>query len=392
MDRKILTVSEVNFVARRTLEEITVWVEGEVDEYEPNYKSAVYLKLKDGFSVLPALFWKSTDVSYFPKNGDRVRVFGTLTIYEKTGKYQMLISKIEEVGIGDLLKRREELRRRLLEEGYFDDSIKRQIPDLPVRIGLVTSKRGAAIKDFLTNVVKNFEGLEIVFVDSLVQGDSAAKSICQAFEALAKHSLDVVVLTRGGGAIEDLMCFNTEEVVRAIRACKFPVISAVGHEVDYTLSDLASDLRVSTPTKAAEFLSLKFLQYKTDLESFLERLHFAYQRMEMGFMQELDLYESTLKRAYASYQNLDVELSSIRKLMQTSVEQIFEKQGLILAALTQSLNALSPTKVLERGYGIVFTSSGNILKSIKKLAVDDKVYVKLSDGSFESKILKVTND
>ena len=378
---KALSVSEVNRMARSILEEITVWVLGEVDDYEDGYKSAVYFKLKDGQSVLPCMFWKSESISYFPKNGEKVLIFGTLTLYEKNGKFQMVVSKIEAYGEGELLKKREELRKKLQAEGYFDESIKREIPELPVKIGLITSKRGAAIEDFLTNVVKGFEGLEVYFVDSLVQGDAAVKSIVDAFKRLSREKLDVVVLTRGGGDIEDLMCFNTEEVVKAIRSCPFPVISAVGHEVDYTLSDLASDLRVSTPTKAAELISGSYVTLRSDLESSAGFLGMRFQRYLQNFLYEMDIVETSLKRAWVTFKNLPEEIAELKAGLNRSFNAFVENKKMVLASLSDRISALSPTNVLSRGYSISYLSDGTIVKRLAQVKLNDKLSVRLSDGT-----------
>lgn len=382
--RQILTVSQLNTMARIMLEQLSVWVEGEIEGYEDTYRAAVYFKLKDGQSVLPCMFWKNSEVGYLPKNGEKVLIYGTLSLYEKSGRFQMMVAKIELYGEGELLKKREELRKKLQAEGLFAEEIKRSIPALPLKIGLITSKRGAAIEDFKTNVVKGFSGLEISFVDALVQGDLAVKSICDAFKRISREKLDVVVVTRGGGDSDDLMCFNSEEVVRAVRACPMPVISAVGHEIDVTLCDLAADLRVSTPTKAAEVISAAYVNYKSELGNAGSMLEYSFTRKLQNLMQELDSYELSLRRTGNSFTALPAELGDLKKRLMHSVERSFVNLELNLRASLEKLDALSPTKVLKRGYSIAQTEAGEVVKSLAQVSVNDTLQVLLSDGQLKA--------
>lgn len=387
-DRKVFSVTQVNMMARGVLEEILVWVEGEVDDYEDRYSHAVYFKLKDGQSVLPCMFWKSEEVDHTPVNGEKVLVHGNLTVYEKTAKYQMRVARIEPFGEGELLKKREELRKKLAKEGYFLEEIKRPIPEHPVKIGLITSKRGAAITDFLTNVVKGFEGLEIYFVDSLVQGDAAVKSICNAFNLLAKRKLDLVVLTRGGGDMEDLMCFNSEEVVKAIRNCPWPVISAVGHEIDYTLSDLAADLRVSTPTKAAESISASYSSFRKDMDSTYDTLTTRYNRKILDVIYELDTYESTLKRVWRGFKNMPEELKTLRERLKSGILRNFDSLNLTVLAIFEKMRVLSPDSTLKRGFSITFNEQGRVVRSVVGIESGDSLRVRISDGDIKTKVVE----
>ncbi len=375
-------------MARSVLEEISMWVEGEVDDYEDRYSHAVYFKLRDGQSILPCMFWKSEEMAHSPVNGEKVLVYGNLTVYEKTAKYQMKVAKIEPFGEGQLLKKREELRRKLASEGYFSEDDKRPIPEHPLRIGLITSKRGAAITDFLTNVVKGFEGLEIYFVDSLVQGDAAVKSICKAFNVLATEKLDLVVLTRGGGDMEDLMCFNTEEVVKAIRNCPWPVISAVGHEVDYTLSDLAADLRVSTPTKAAELISASYVSFRMDIDSTYDILTTRYNRKIQDFMYELDVYESILKRVWINFKNMPEELKALKERLALGVLRNFDFLGQTISSMYEKMKVLGPDNTLKRGFSITFDDKGKIVRSVAGIESGDKLRVRVSDGEIKTKVFE----
>ncbi|MBI4091121.1 exodeoxyribonuclease VII large subunit [candidate division WWE3 bacterium] len=380
----LLTVTQVNMLARNLLEQVSVYVVGEVDEYEDGYKHAVYFKLKDGESTLPGIFWKSEDVGYYPKNGERVIAQGYLTLYEKSGKYQLKVQRIEVFGEGDLLKKREELRKKLTALGYFSEETKRPIPELPVKIGLITSKRGAALNDFLTNVVKGFEGLEIYLVDTLVQGEAAVKSICESLKFVSSLRLDVVVLTRGGGDMEDLMCFNTAEVVKAIRDCPIPVISAVGHEVDYTLSDLAADLRVSTPTKAAELIASAYVSYKLNLTNSFLNLHRSYERIEASLKQELDLSESTLKMTWNNFKTYPLLMEDLKARVGVSAQKLIAYKEFSLKSLSEKLEALNPSKVLKRGYSITYDSAGALLKSVALVNEGEKITTLVGDGKIVS--------
>ncbi len=386
----VLTVSEASRLAKTVLEELVIWVVGEVDSYkESSAYKGVYFNLKDENSTIPCMYFKFSDVGYTPKNGEKVKILGTFSLYEKTGRFQMKVTKIEGFGEGDLLKQREELKKKLFDEGLFDESVKRAVPQICSKVGLITSKRGAAIEDFMTNVVKGYAGIEVYFVDTLVQGDTAAKSISEAFNTFNKlEDLDVVVLTRGGGSLEDLMCFNTEEVVQAIRSSKFPVISAVGHEVDFTLSDLASDLRVSTPTKAAEYISQAYIGFRQENDSLMRGLSLRFERILQDVYHELDLSLMSLRQVEHLFGAYSEGLEKMVLDIELKILALLEKSESLLASELVFLGALSPVSVLKRGYSIVYNDLGKVVNSVDSFSTGSSAKVLMSDGTMEVNVLR----
>lgn len=385
---KVFTVSEITRTVKNLLEDISVYVVGEVDSFKDGNWAATYFNLKDENSLLPCMIWKNTNVSYFPKNGDKVTVYGMLSLYEKRGEFRMTVHKIELFGEGDLLKKREELKNKLTKEGLFDESIKRKIPEFPINIGVITAATGAAVSDFITNLTKNYEGFNIFIADALVQGEKSVESILSSFEKLSKIKLDVLVLTRGGGSIEDLMSFNSEEIVRAIRACKFPVISAVGHEVDYTLSDLAADLRVSTPTKAAEYISSAYLSFRHELIKEESTQQHLFNRIIEGGKREMDFYENSLQGIWIYLKNLPDILENSKTTLESCAVKLISNFNLHVNSSFASLLALSPTAVLKRGYSLSYSESGKLVKSVSNVKIGEALRTKFHDGEVSSVIRK----
>src|SRR3989344_6862442 len=265
-ERTVYSVSEINRIARETLEHMSFWIEGEVCNFaykEGRYRY-IYFSLKDTESeyLLPCRaepdYAHSLDFPF--KDGTRVLMYGNLTLYEREGKYQFASNIIELFGESILQKRLEELKKKLQKEGLFSDKHKVPLPEYPIRIGVVTSIKGtgAAWFDFKTHSIDKYPFMEIVVHDVFVQGNYAVQDICRALKRLDDMNLDVLVITRGGGSFEDLMAFNSEKVARAIFSCSTPTLSAVGHEKDITISDLVADIRASTPTDAAHKLVVNY--------------------------------------------------------------------------------------------------------------------------------------
>lgn len=289
MNRTIYTVTQIVRLAKDHLESKfpDIWVEGEISNFKsPTSTGHIYFILKDETSQVESVIWSNNakKIKFELENGLHVIAHGRLTIYPERGKFEFIIDKLEPVGIGALQKAFEDLKNRLQKEGLFDKSRKRPLPLLPQRIGVVTSARGAAIRDILTVMKKKFANVEILIYDVAVQGDNARFEIVQAIEYLNKEHpyLDVLLVGRGGGSLEDLWAFNEEIVARAIASSKIPVISAVGHEIDYTIADFVADFRAATPTSAAEIV----VQSKEILK---EKIINFYKKMEKVVSHQLEI-------------------------------------------------------------------------------------------------------
>lgn len=299
-ERKIYSVSELTGCIRDLLEKEypSVWVQGEISNYRPAHSGHLYFVLKDQSSQIRSVMFKGQGrfLKFRPEDGLEVICWGRLTVYGPRGEYQLVLDTMEPVGLGSLMLAFEQLKKKLQAEGLFDDTRKKPLPFFPGRIGIVTSPTGAAIRDMIRIIRRRFHGTHILVSPASVQGDKAPDEIVAALERLNKAGdVDVIIVGRGGGSVEDLWAFNDERVVRAVASCAVPVVSAVGHETDFTLTDFAADQRASTPSAAAEIL----VQEKGELESGIGHLTTRLKnRMVTRLRQCLDLVNETLKRLY----------------------------------------------------------------------------------------------
>ena len=435
----VFSVWDLTRRIRQTLEDQVgaVWVEGEISNFRPHSSGHVYFAIKDERAQLSAVLFAGTRAT-LPKtlhlaDGKRVRLFGQVTVFEAQGKYQIKVQRIEEVGVGDLMRRLEELKRRLEAEGLFDPARRKPLPALPQRIGVVTSPTGAAIHDILTVLLRRFPNLQVRLAPVRVQGEGAAKEIVAAVEmfnrvcgAQSEWPADLLIVGRGGGSIEDLWAFNEEIVVRAIAASSIPVISAVGHEVDVTLCDFSSDLRAPTPSAAAELA----VPLKTDLESRvmqnaraleqaltqrvtecatrLQRIQSAAvlrqpQRMLESRAQSFDgvvmrLEHVALSRVQLTRQRIAACVGRLqvvreRQLGQVGLRLTMAQRGMIqacavrveqsrvhVATLARQLQLLNPLAVVERGYSLTRNVEGQLVRSATDVATGSRLLTQVKDG------------
>jgi exodeoxyribonuclease VII large subunit len=349
-----------------------IWVEGEVSNFSAPSSGHFYFTLKDEKSELKCAFFKNENekIRFEIKDGTYVICFGRISIFEKRGQYQLIISNIEPKGIGALQLAFEQLKERLLKEGLFDESHKKPIPIVPDRIGIVTSSTGAVIRDMLHILEKRFSNVEIIINPVKVQGDGAKEEIAGAIEDFNRlNNVDVIIVGRGGGSLEDLWAFNEEIVARAIYNSKIPIISAVGHEVDWTISDFVADLRAPTPSVAAERVIAK----KSDIIETLERIEKKIKAFPLDIVKE---YEQCLD---------DIE----KDLNLRFAHCIDLKEG-IFKLLLEKIAILSPLDILARGYSISFKlPTRKIVKSSASLKKGDLVETRLSKGIFRSRVEEV---
>lgn len=387
-ERVIGTVSRVNNYIKRLLDSkpvlSNIWVKGEISNYKRHSSGHIYLTLKDEDSVLKAVMFRgaASTLDFEPKDGTMVIAHGRISVYEAGGSYQLYIEDMTLDGIGDLYREFEKLKAKLSEEGLFDEQFKKPIPKFPQRVGVATAPTGAAVRDIINVITRRYPLAEILIYPTLVQGNGAKESIVSAIEYFnATNSVDTIIVGRGGGSIEDLWAFNEECVARAIFASEIPIISAVGHETDFTIADFVADFRAPTPSAAAE-VSVP----STDE---LNRLISVYKsRMNQSLISKVSILKRTLQRLMPrNPQDKINELSQkldmrIQTLEQTYKLNINERKR-ALAQFAAKLDALSPLKTLTRGYSIAVDGSGNVLKKKSDFTKDTEFTLKVNDGDID---------
>lgn len=387
--RKIYKVSEINKIAKNLLEEEfpEIWLEGEISNFTLHSSGHLYFSLKDEDAQINAIMykWQAGQLEFVPENGMKVIAQGKISVFVKGGRYQIIVYGLKPIGIGALQQAFEQLKRKLEREGLFDKARKRLIPMLPQKIGIVTSPTGAAIRDILNIIERRFANVHILIHPVRVQGDRAAGEIAEAIAYVNERfpSLDVLIVGRGGGSLEDLWSFNREIVARAIYNSRIPVISAVGHEVDYTIADFVADLRAPTPSAAAELV----VTNKIELE---KKILLLTSKIKLSMKHELDERTSQYRRLVDSriflhpeelYSQFQQEIDYYLEKITSKCAHFLDFQKEKLNSIAGKLNVLSPLNILARGYSIAYKLPENeILKSISQVTMKDKVKVKLHRG------------
>lgn len=371
-------------------------IEGEISNFTLHSSGHAYFSIKDDDSKMSCMMFSQyvQMLERIPKNGDKVRIHGSISIYERDGRYQLYAQKIEFAGLGELHVRFEALKKKLESEGLFDESHKKEIPKYPQTIGIITSPTGAAIQDIISVATRRSNLSSILLYPVRVQGEYAAGEIVMGIDFFnSKRPVDLLILSRGGGSIEELWAFNEEVVARAIHGSKIPVISGVGHETDFTISDFVSDFRAPTPSAAAEIA----IKSKDELALLLEQQML---RIQKQMMSQLERYKYQLESA--SPLKLKDKLTHRIKIAQNEIERDknrlvasvsrkVETSRLILEASGDKINSLSPLATMQRGYSIV-KQNGKVVKSVEGLAKGDALTVAVSDGSVETTVQKVVKD
>ncbi|MCI0406822.1 MAG: exodeoxyribonuclease VII large subunit, partial [candidate division Zixibacteria bacterium] len=357
---KVWTVSELTGSVKENLEEAfpAIWVEGEISNYLLHTSGHRYFSLKDENAQLRCTIWRSAGqhLNFEPEDGIKVHAFGNLTVYEKRGEYQLNVLKLLPVGRGELEIAFQKLKERLFKEGLFDEAHKKPIPEFPEKIGIVTSPTGAAIQDMLKIFRRRFPPADLYLYPARVQGEGAKEEIAEGIRAFNKWGeVDVIILGRGGGSLEDLWAFNEEEVARAIYASKIPVVSAVGHEIDFTIADFVADLRAPTPSAAAEMVAPDKEELEGVLKGLKERIAglFAHQLTQSQSRLDAVLGSYGLKRPVDLVNQKSQFLDELSRRTRLALENRLEKMRLELKSAADRLATLSPQSVLARGYSIV---------------------------------------
>jgi len=394
-EKHIYSVSELTKYIRVILEDSFpgVWVEGEISNYILHSSGHMYFSIRDAGAVMKCAMFKGANekLKFKIQNGMKVICFGSISVYEARGDYQLIVKEVEPKGIGALQLQFQQLKEKLQKEGLFSDSHKVQIPFLPTRIGIVTSPTGAAIRDILNIARRRFSNVEIIINPVKVQGDSAKNEIAAAIRQFNKlQNIDVMIVTRGGGSLEDLWPFNEEVVARAIFDSDIPVISAVGHEIDYTISDFVADFRAPTPSAAAELV----IPRKEELTNLIETATARLKNALAGKLEMLAEKLNSLKESYILKQPLNLivqyeqKIDDFRKDLAVRIGHLVEMRGENFKLLINKLEALSPLAILARGYSITTRlPDGVIVKDAKSLKKDDIVETKLGAGKFKSRVI-----
>ena len=389
------TVTQVTRCIKECVEKNVgaVWVEGEISNFKTYGSGHCYFTLKDDGAQLPCVLWRDSAerLAFMPEDGAKVIAQGRVSVYEPRGQYQLVVERMEPLGAGALAVAFEQLKRKLTAEGLFDVERKRLIPEFPRCIGIVTSPTGAAIQDLL-KVIFNRWPASIIVAGARVQGDGAAAEICVAIQRLnnlnGADRPDVLIIGRGGGSIEDLWAFNEEKVARAIAASAIPTISAVGHEVDFTIADFVADVRAATPSHAGELVVPMYNEYRGRLEGLRGMLPAALlHRVEVA-RNRLDAIEQSyaLRHPEGRLSALRQRLDDLTARMLPAGERRIGIARHAIAACAGRLDSLSPLKVLERGYSLTTKPDRTLIRSIHDVKPGDAIRTRVGDGVIESKV------
>lgn len=383
MEQQTATVSQVTAYIKRVFDSNgilnNIWIKGEISNFKLHYSGHMYITLKDEGAVLKAVMFRSacSGLNFQPKDGMKVLARGRISVYEPTGAYQLYIEEMKEEGAGDLYAAFEKLKKRLSDEGLFDESHKKTLPQFPERIGVCTATTGAAVKDIINVVTRRFPYTEILVYPTTVQGEGAAPSIVSAIEYFnKKNNVDVLIVGRGGGSIEDLWGFNEEIVAYAIYNSKIPVISAVGHETDFTIADFVADMRAPTPSAAAELAVPSAIEMYSKINMLCDRMLRSIKRGNERRQLKIDAFR--MKSPMELINNRALKTDALVKSLESAFNEKLMNSKQEFSALAGALNALSPLAVMSRGYSVATDSEGNVIKKMSQL--DGEFNLRLQDG------------
>ena len=416
MNSEALSVTDVNTYLKTIMDNDPflnyVYIRGEISNLKFHTRGHLYFSLKDENSKINAVMfnYKNMNIDFVPEDGMNVLVKGKISVFVNGGSYQITVTNMKQDGIGNLYILFEELKKKLKNEGLFDEEHKKKLPRIPKKIGVITASTGAAVRDIISTINRRFPLAEIILFPSLVQGSGAKENLVKMIETADKSDVDVIILGRGGGSIEDLWAFNEEIVARAVYNAKKPIVSAVGHEIDFTICDFVADLRAPTPTGAAELVvpsKLEIQKYLSDYNS----------RLLSVITNKISTYKTTLKKLESSYilnnpksmyeveeQKLDSILEKLGSLMGHTLEKSklklenltknitpnilykLDKNKSHLETLEQKLELLNPENILKKGYSLTI-KDGKIITDASELKDGDTITTKLSIGTINSKVI-----
>ena len=395
MTKNPISVTDLNKYIKEKIDkdEIlnNVLVKGEISNYKHHYTGHLYFTLKDENSLIKCIMFKgfAANLKFEPKDGMKVMILGTVSVFERDGVYQIYCKAMQEDGMGSLYKAYEEMKARLEREGLFKLEHKKKIPLMPKCIGVLTSNTGSVIRDIINVSTRRNPDVYIKLLPVPVQGEGAALKIAEAIKIMNEKKLaDVIIIARGGGSLEDLWPFNEEIVARAIYDSELPIISAVGHETDFTIADFVADLRAPTPSAAAELAVPNISDVMIKLESYNNRYKLAlkkkveFMRLRYEKCMNSRVFKEPTQKINEKYMLIDIKVKSI----QNSITKIYNEKKTNMIKEISKLDALSPLKTLTRGYSIV-QMNNEIVKSVKQLKKDDEIDIRLIDGKTRAKII-----
>ncbi len=391
----VYTVSQLTGLIKTMLQETfpCVQIKGEISNFKANSTGHLYFSLKDSGAQISAVMFRgsASRLSFQPKDGMLVQARGKISVYELQGRYQIIIDSMTQAGLGDIMEMLEERKRKLAAEGLFDDMRKKPLPPYPATIGVVTSSTGAALRDILNIAKRRNDKVNVIVLPAQVQGEGAAETIIRMIKTADQYKLcDILIIGRGGGSLEDLLPFSDEEVVRAIAACSIPTISAVGHEIDWALSDFAADQRAPTPSAAAELAVPEKRLIEDGIREARQSLHdtltarLRTERLKLkGFSREsLELQFRMIEQPYLQ------RLDTCKNGLQDGMNKIIEGNKAKLALLSQTLSFCSPQTIFDRGYSMVTDAeSGLVIRDASAIPAGKEIVVRPSKGILKAKVL-----
>lgn len=395
MDNKIYSVAEITREIKSLLESSfpRLWIEGELSNFKRHSSGHIYFTLKDENSQISCAMWRfrTGTLNFEPQSGMRVRVEGDVQVYERGGNYQLIVQQMQPAGIGALQQAFEALKRKLHEEGLFEQHHKKPLPKYPEKIAVVTSPTGAAIRDIINVLKRRFPRIDIFLYPVSVQGSVAAEQIAAAIDDINRYAdIDVMIIGRGGGSLEDLWAFNEEVVARAIFASAIPIISAVGHEIDFSIADFVADHRAPTPSAAAEIAV-------PNRSEVLGELNYYHEKYQQTLLNKIRYYREKLQHIQSGYgfrrpedlvYQYSQRLDELQRAMQLALRNALNIKRNQLDHIRQQLAAMNPASILDRGYSICY-KDGEIVKDARQLTPGDSVTVALSKGRFKSDITDI---
>lgn len=414
-DVTVFSVSELNRRIRSTLEGEfdLVWLQAEISNFKPHTSGHWYFSLKDDRAQVAAVMFRghNSRLKFRPENGMEVLIRGKVTVFEPRGNYQVFCETMEPVGAGALQKQFEQLKEKLSKEGLFDKARKRPLPQLPKHVAVVTSPTGAAIQDILNVFSRRFRALQVTVVPTLVQGAAAAPQIVEALKkAYRLRHLDAIIVGRGGGSMEDLWCFNDEQVARTVAQSPVPIISAVGHEIDFTICDFVADYRAPTPSAAAEVVSANVTEILDTLERMEQHLirsmeyRIEERRQKIDHLKRLlvdpkkrlqeiklrcqELESRLVQNFWRETAQLKRSLLEMGRRQRWGMQQILKQNKSRVINVGSLLDSLSPLKVVDRGYALV-KNNQKIIKQVDQVKPGDAIEVRLSDGTIQAQVTQV---
>ena len=395
-ERKALSVTQINLYIKEVISRddvlSDVLVKGELSNFKAHSSGHMYMSLKDESGVMRAVMFRSAAarLNFRPQNGMKVIAHGRVAVYERDGQYQLYIDDMQQEGQGDLYAAFEQLKKKLAAEGLFDPKHKKPLPKYPKKVGVVTAPTGAAIRDIINVLSRRFSYSDVVLYPVLVQGENSAASIVSAIEYFnATELADVLIVGRGGGSIEDLWSFNEEAVARAIYNSRIPIVSAVGHEIDFTISDFVADLRAPTPSAAAELVVPSQIELNEKFNNVYRMLYRqAMQVIERGKMRvercsDRPVFKNPLSKINDERQYLD----SLSHMFETACKAALRTKRQGLAEAAAKLNGLSPLGTLGRGYSLTKDNSGRVVRSVSQVSSGDMINVTVADGDFSARVV-----